>query len=117
MNNEIIFEGKNNNNYIKLCIDNDHIVWIERYYIDKSNDENIKEFCEKLCEIFNEMKIKKNASFHRQHILREEYLQLDFLQNDERWDVVNEDNEYMLIECSIDDAPKCIIEAFIGDFL
>jgi hypothetical protein len=113
----LVFEGKNNNNYIELYIDDDNIVWIERYYIDKSSDECIKEFCKKLCEKFDETKTKKNALFHRQYILKEEFHQFDFLQNDERWEVVGDDNDCLLIECDIDDAPKCIIEAFIGDFL
>lgn len=115
--NTYIFKGKDNKNYIKLYVDNNNVVWIDQYYIDDSNEEYIKEFCIKICEGFNEMKTKKNALTHRQYISKIEFNKYEFLQNDDRWELVDDVEEYLLMECDINDAPKCIIEAFVGDFL
>jgi hypothetical protein len=107
------FESKKSDSFIELKKDIYETIWIDKYYIDESAYEYILEFCEIINNAFETTK-NRGGKFHSQFISRDDWN--NFLKNDDRWELVKEcENEINLISCDIDDAAKCIIDAFLGD--
>lgn len=106
-----MFDSEKSDNFIELSKDDENIVWMEKYYIDRSTDQHIKEFCQLMIDAFKSMKMQ-NCYIHRQFITMND---LYLLENDDRWEFIDQANDTFLIECDIDDAPNCIIEAFLHD--
>jgi len=100
-----------------MYLDSDKTVWIEKHHIDPDkNFYNFNEFCKMIYNGFEELK-KRGALSHKQYVSKTEYQECEFLSGDDRWELVNDDENVVLIECDIDDAAKCIIEAFVGQRL
>jgi hypothetical protein len=112
----------NNSSYIVAYVDEDNVTWIEKYYIDETatNEDEYKytleEFSDMMIRCFSEAK-KKGSEIYRQCITRHEYESIDFLKNDDRWDYIEKNEHYCVMECDIDDAAKCVIEAFMNKSL
>lgn len=111
LNKEYFYESKTSENIVKLIIDKESNVWIEKYYIDHSTKETIEEFCKMLNNAFDEAK-KNGAEFHSQYVEKIEW-ETNF-KNDDRWDLVESKDDICHIQCDIDDAVECILESFLG---
>jgi hypothetical protein len=111
---KITFENDKDNNIVIFNLDNnENTVWIEKYYVDESSLDTISDFCKMLQEGFNKC-IEKGYETHTQIILRSEFVNNPFIINNDRWEVIHEDDDYITIECDIHDATVCIIESFFG---
>jgi hypothetical protein len=110
--NEYFFEDKDSENLVKLFKDRDNIVWIEKYYVDKTNKDSILKFCDMLKKAF-EIAQKEGGEYHSQHVNKEEWE--EFLNSDERWELIEKlKDDIVHIQCDINDAAGCIIDGFIG---
>jgi hypothetical protein len=92
-------------NYIHM-IGVENAIFIESYGID---EEKQFEFCKMLTEAFDEIH-EKGYIVHRQYINKSD---LKFIAHIEEWRVIEDEGNELLIECDIQDAPKCIIEGFM----
>lgn len=107
------FESKKSDNFIELYKDTEGTIWIEKYHIDRSEYEFILEFCKIIDNAFETIK-SRGGKVHSQYVSREDWN--DLLKNDDRWELIKEcDDEINFISCDINDAPKCIIDAFLGN--
>lgn len=109
--NTYFYESKESENIIRLIKDKENIVWIDNYYIDKSKYEYIIEFCKMLTNAFNEIK-EKGGEFHSQYVDKIEWE--THLKNDDRWDLIEIKDDIVHIQCDINEAAECVIEAFLG---
>jgi hypothetical protein len=111
MTQKYFFESKNSDNYLELFKDNNNSVWVDKMHIDSSKYDFILEFCTMINNAFQSAK-DKGAINHHQYVSIDDWD--EYLKNDDRWDIVKEcENNIYLIMCDIDDAPKCIIDAFL----
>jgi len=107
------FESKKSDNFIELFKDADENIWIKKYHIDKSNYDSTLEFCKIIDNAFDTIK-SRGGKMHSQYVDKNDWY--DFLRKDDRWDLVKKcDDEIYHISCDIDDAPQCILEAFMND--
>lgn len=113
-----IYEGENNLNFLNFYV-GDNIAILETYFIDDRSPEYIEEFRDLLVNGCSELKHDKNVEFLQLKIEKENYEKDNFLSNDDRWNVIenNEENDIIILECSIEEAPLCIIEMFCGQYL
>lgn len=113
MEENYFFESKKSDNFIELRKEIDGNIWIEKYHIDRSEYDNILEFCEMINNAFETIK-NRGGKYHSQYVNRDDWD--NFLKSDERWDLVEKfENDINFISCDIDDASKCIIRAFLGE--
>jgi hypothetical protein len=103
------FESKESENMIKLIKDKENIVWIDKYHIDNSSYDYIKEFWEMIVDAFQDAK-EKGGEFHSQYISKD--IWDGILNTDDRWDVIEKKDDLIHIQCDIDDAAGCVIDAF-----
>ena len=105
-------ESKKTDNFVELSKDKDDNVWMEKYHIDNSDYDSTLEFCNMLKNAFETAK-NKGGQFHSQYVNKDAWD--EFLKKDDRWDIVSECDGVYHIQCDIDDAPMCIIEAFFDN--
>lgn len=111
--NEYFYESNESDNLIKLFKDTENNVWIENYFIDKSKNEFIFEFCRMIQNAFKKAQ-EEGGEYHSQYVELEEWE--NFLKSDERWELIEKlPNNIIHIQCDINDAAGCVIEAFIGN--
>ncbi|ATZ80959.1 hypothetical protein BMW23_0914 [Bodo saltans virus] len=112
---KIIIENDIDDNIVIFSLDNDNSVWIDKYFVDQKSSESVTNFCNMLRDGFENCK-EKGCETHKQLISCAE-LENSFLANDERWEVIDKNDDYVIIECDINDAAICIIETFFGQSL
>lgn len=111
MQEKYFFESSKTDSYVELYREG-KFVWIEKYYLDTCEEDNIKEFYDILVKAFDTAK-KRGGDVHSQYVKKEDW---DRIKSDDRWDLISVCNdEINYIECDIDDAPKCIIEGFVDE--
>jgi len=108
---EYFFEGKNNLNYIKLIRDREK-VYLDNYYVDGEIYENILNFCELLKMGFEKAKEDGGDIFIQTVSI---YEWETCLKMNDIWEKIDEDGDLVIISCDTNDAPKCIINGFIGE--
>ena len=99
-------ESKKTDNFVELIKDRDDNIWINKYYVDNSEYDSILEFCNILKHAFETAK-QNGGKYHSQYVNK-----TDFKIIDDRWEIISELNNIYHMQCSIDDAPTCVIEAF-----
>lgn len=97
-------------NYLELSIDN-KIVLIERYSVD---NDAIQEFGQILLTAFNVIK-NRGGEVHGQYVTKDEWEQN--LKQDDRWEIIEENNDVIYIGCDINDAPECIIGGMMPNYV
>jgi hypothetical protein len=95
-------------NYIYTRI-NDNIMYIDKMFIDSTNENSFKYFicllrsCANTCE-------QNNITTHRQLVLIEDWNIISHF----GWTIVIDYGDTRLIECDINEMPKLIISGIIG---
>jgi len=89
----------------------DNIVFIERYFI---NPLNCVDFVMLIKNAFNNME-QNGCDALRQYIELNEWKKNT--QIFDEWDVIEQDDKFILLECDIENAPICLINAFMNEIL
>jgi len=108
--NIFVFCDKISDNFITFRKNNED-VWIDRYYVDQ---ENGKLFVMLLKDSFQKMK-DKGCKIYKQYVSADEWE--SFLKNISGWEVLlhHDNDNVILIACTIDDAPTCIVNGLLID--
>ncbi len=103
-----IYCDKMTDNYIEICIIDDYAI-MQKHFIDSDNG---KLFVSLLKEAFSDIKTK-GAVVYRQYVMKNEYT--DIIKNVVGWKLVKDDidDDIVTLECSIDDAPICIVQGLL----
>ena len=98
------------NNYIKVYVDENNIMWIHDYYVDPYKGKLFAILLKRACDEIIE---KHNSKIHMQYITSAEW---QILKSDTRWTLIYEDeNAYVnLISCDIINVPVCICDGFMS---
>jgi hypothetical protein len=105
-----VYCDKLTDNYIEMIIKDD-CSYIQKHYIDPDNG---KLFVSLLKEAFDDIK-KKGITIYRQYVLKDEYSTI--IKNVIGWTIIDddEDDDVVILECSVDDAPLCIVQGLLFD--
>lgn len=106
---EYFLESKKTDNFVRVKSVNQNTVEIVNYYID--NDDAI-EFCELIKCALNQAE-KDGYEYFIQCVDKFEWN--ENLKNNDMWEIIKEEEDFLTISCSISDAPQCILIAFIKE--
>ncbi len=108
---EYFFESKKTDNFVRIKSTNSNTIEIINYHVDNDEYNNILEFCELLkCAI--EQAEKDGYEYFMQYVDKIEWH--ENLKKNEKWELIEENDDFCKIMCCISDGPQCVIDAFFN---
>jgi hypothetical protein len=103
------YTEKISENYLKIYVDANNIMWIHDYYVDELKGKLFAIMIKKACD---DMIEKHNCEKYMQYITHESW---EYLESDSKWNVECDDIDGVkLISCDIINTPVCIIDGFMS---
>lgn len=112
------FRCEESSGFVELSIDSENNIWLTRYYIepdtdsDSDNGDKHIDFVKTLKNAFDKLILDYDCTYHVQYVEKQEWL--SHLKEDDRWDIVRDEDDVVLIKCCANDAAACIIENFLS---
>jgi hypothetical protein len=104
-----IYNEKISQNYIKVFVDLNNIMWIHDYYVDPHKAKLFAVMLKKACD---EMIARYGCKKHVQYV---KFSDWQTLKSDSKWKLEYEDEnaQVCMISCDILNAPVCICDGFL----